>query len=169
MSKVIRIDDGYNEWFADIASRVRQNQLKAATCVNTEMLKLYWSIGADIEKRKTEHQWNSGVAWQLSRDLHEEFNFSIGFTEKNLKYMHRFFLLYALDSADERNVGFPQILGSVPWDYHIEIIVHCKSSEEAMFYIRKTIEGGWSRTKLLRSLGKDLYFVQTKNVCERVN
>ena len=35
----------YKIWLADIKARVRSAQIKAALSVNTELLKLYWSIG----------------------------------------------------------------------------------------------------------------------------
>ena len=44
-----------------------------------------------------------------------------------------------------RELEFPQAFGLVPWGHHIDIIEHCQSIDEALFYIKKTIEGGWSR------------------------
>ena len=34
----------------------------------------------------------------------------------------------------------------VPWGHHIAIITKCRSVEEAVYYIRRTIEEGWSRS-----------------------
>ena len=47
---------------------------------------------------------------------------------------------------------FPGILAMIPWRHHIEIIAKCKSIDEAVFYIRKTISENWSRTVLQRCL-----------------
>ena len=44
---------------------------------------------------------------------------------------------------------FPMIFGFVPWRHHVEIITKCKSVEEALFYIRKTVEEGYSRSALV--------------------
>jgi len=38
---------------------------------------------------------------------------------------------------------FPAVFGFVPWRHHVEIITKCKTVEEALFYIRKTIEDGY--------------------------
>ena len=38
----------YKTWIGGIARRFKQSQIKAATAVNVEMLKFYWSLGADI-------------------------------------------------------------------------------------------------------------------------
>ncbi|WP_434311814.1 DUF1016 N-terminal domain-containing protein [Hominifimenecus sp. rT4P-3] len=43
---------------------------------------------------------------------------------------------------------FPNFFAYVPWGHHIDIITKCNSIEEALFYICKTIEEGWSRILL---------------------
>ena len=40
----------------------------------------------------------------------------------------------------------PSVFGFVPWRHHVEIVTKCKTIEEALFYVRKTIEESWSRT-----------------------
>ena len=39
-------------------------------------------------------------------------------------------------------LDFPEIFAFVPWGHHIEIITKCKSIDEALFYIKKTIQEG---------------------------
>lgn len=41
---------------------------------------------------------------------------------------------------------FPSVFGFVPWRHHVEIVTKCKTIEEALFYVRKTVEESWSRT-----------------------
>ena len=52
---------------------------------------------------------------------------------------------------------FPEIIAYVPWRHHVEIITKCKSVEEVVFYIHKTIENGYSRSALLNVMGADYY------------
>ena len=40
----------YKQWFADIKSRLRNSQIKAAIKVNSTLLEFYWSLGRDIVK-----------------------------------------------------------------------------------------------------------------------
>lgn len=54
-------------------------------------------------------------------------------------------------------IDFPRLFGYVPWRHHVEIITKCKSVPEALFYIRKTIEEGWSRNTLINCIKADLY------------
>ena len=54
MSKLIKTDNEYKEWIGELKQRIRQSQIKAAVKVNTELLKLYWSIGGDIVRLKAD-------------------------------------------------------------------------------------------------------------------
>lgn len=46
----------------------------------------------------------------------------------------------------------------VPWGHHCTIIDKCKGDrEKALFYVRRTIQNGWSRNSLLNWLSTDLY------------
>lgn len=52
MSDQIRIDDEYKRWIQQISSDFRKSQIKAASTVNSEMLKFYWRLGEGIEQEK---------------------------------------------------------------------------------------------------------------------
>lgn len=51
----------------------------------------------------------------------------------------------------------PEKFALVPWRTHIVIFTKCKSVEEALFYVDKTIEGNWSRAVLEQQIKSDLY------------
>lgn len=55
---------------------------------------------------------------------------------------------------------FPLPFSFVPWRHHVDIITKCKDVDEALFYIRKTIEDGWSRQTLDNCLHAKLYNTQ---------
>lgn len=57
---------------------------------------------------------------------------------------------------------FPQAFAIVPWGQHIEIITLCRSVEEALFYIKETIEKGLSRTALRNVIKAKLFEHQGK-------
>lgn len=57
---------------------------------------------------------------------------------------------------------FPQVFGLVPWGQHIEIITSCHALDEALFYIRETIEKGLSRPALRNVLKANLFEHQGK-------
>ena len=54
-------------------------------------------------------------------------------------------------------MSFPSFFGFVPWRHHVEIVSKCNSVEEALFYLQRTIEEGWSRNALIDCIKADLY------------
>ena len=57
----------------------------------------------------------------------------------------------------KEGISFPVIFALVPWKHHVEIITKCKTIEEALFYIKRTIAGSWSRATLMNCIKSDLY------------
>ncbi len=54
---------------------------------------------------------------------------------------------------------------SIPWGHHRFIIDKCSvNPEKALFFVRKTLENGWSRNMLLNALSTDLYERQGKAI-----
>ena len=51
-------------------------------------------------------------------------------------------------SAADDAIPFPDYFAFVPWKHHVEIVTKCKSVEEALFYVMKCINEGWSRHTL---------------------
>jgi predicted nuclease of restriction endonuclease-like (RecB) superfamily len=89
---------------------------------------------------------------QLSRDLMREFPGMKGFSQTNLYRMRAFYL--AFQSQPE---FFPQLVGKIPWG-HIQVIIEkLKTHPAREWYIRKTIEYGWSRAVLIYQIETRLY------------
>ncbi|MFR9650367.1 MAG: DUF1016 N-terminal domain-containing protein [Rikenellaceae bacterium] len=127
-----QIEKGYKEWLSEVKLRVKQSQIKAAVKVNTQLLRLYWSLGEDISQRELESTWGSGFFAQLSRDLRSEFPDAKGFSETNIKYMKRFYNFYNQCDTIRHQVGdeLETALFSIPWRHHVEIITKCNSVEQ---------------------------------------
>ena len=156
----------YKLWLKDIKTYIRKQQIKAAVKVNTELLKVYWRLGHDIAELKAEAEWGNGFYDKLSRDLKAEFPDMKGFSVTNLKYCRRFYLLYSQSDIIRHQVvdELDTPIFSIPWRHHTEIIAKCKTADKAMFYVRKTLENGWSRAVLLNFLDTDLYGREGKAV-----
>lgn len=52
---------------------------------------------------------------------------------------------------------FPDLFSYVPWGHHILIITKCKTIDEALFYIKRTIDEGLSRNALDNGIRADMY------------
>lgn len=181
----------FKEWINLLKKEVRQAQLKAAIRVNSGLLHLYWQMGADICQKQKNVQWGEGWLKELSRELMSEFPDMKGLSYRNLRYVRQWYLFYnqritfvqqAVAQLEEgnwqqavANLGdeivqqavaqiSEEVFFSVPWGHHLYIISQCKNVDEAIFYLNKTVENGWSRAVLLNFLDTDLYLRQGKAV-----
>lgn len=174
MENLLTTNNEYREWIVGLKQRIKQSQLKAAVKVNTEMLQLYWSIGEDIVLQKAESLWGSSIIEQISKDLSNDFPDIKGFSPRNLWYMKKWYLFYYQEITKLHQVGaeikksflelLPESFFTIPWRHHVEILTKSKNVEEALFYINKTVENGWSRNVLLNFLSTDLYHSQGKSI-----
>ena len=90
----------------------------------------------DAEIQKLENQYSAKL-YRIGRELQEEKMHQLG-------------------------AEFPLPFALVPWRHHVEIITKCKSKDEALFYLGKTIEQGLSREALINCIKANLYEHQGK-------
>lgn len=172
MSQLIKIDEEYAQWIQSVGKRFKNMQIKAATRVNQEMLKFYWSLGKDMVEMRAESRWGSKFYNNLSKDLVSAMPDQKSFSQTNLKYMTYFYQLYSQISPQPvdkmENEISPQLVDElcrVPWGHHRYIIDKCKGdADKAIFYVRKTIENNWSRAVLLNWLDTNLFDRQGKAI-----
>jgi predicted nuclease of restriction endonuclease-like (RecB) superfamily len=154
-------DKEYVEWLAELKSRYKQSQVKAAVRVNSTLLEYYWSLGRDIVRQEAESRWGSGFFNQLSLDMKAMFPNETGFSVTNLKYMKRWYVFYTEDVTIRQRVvdeiEMPSQFGLIPWGQHIDIFTRCESKKRALFYIEKSIENGWSRPQLNSQIDNNLF------------
>ena len=189
MSKRLTIiDKDYTQWVESLSARYRRSQIKAAVKVNREMLQFYWELGRDIEEMHVEERWGEGVIKNLSADLQRQIPNASGLSRSNIYYAKKFYLLYApylkvvpqvagqLESKDVPQAAaqsseiVPQLVGqleemlfSIPWGHHRCLMDrYGKQPAKALFYVRKTMEEGWSRNMLLNFMDTGLYERQGK-------
>jgi len=62
----------YATWLLGLSTRYRSSQIKAAVAVNADMLKFYWSLGADIVRMEPEQPRGSKFIQRLSEDIRRE-------------------------------------------------------------------------------------------------
>lgn len=205
MVNTIITDKEYAEWISSLHSRYRQSQIKAAVRVNSEKLLFYWTLGRDIVELHAESKWGEDFYRSMSRDLKSLLPEASCFSDTNLRYMKRFYMMYKdyctilpqfgaewqelpQMSYKEENIMLPQVgnnvvshpegqfarqvseqiehdLFLVPWGHHKLLIDKFRNTpEKALFFMRKTVEHGWSRALLLNFVDTDLYERQGKAV-----
>jgi len=167
------LDNAYKVWLIDLKQKVRTAQLKAAVAVNTELIMLYWELGKMITEKQT--AWGSKFLEQLSRDLRTEFPDMEGFSITNLKYFRLFYqyVIFRPQAEDDLHEAIrpqaddPLLLQhfkKIPWGHTKLIINKIKNTDEALFYINKTIENGWSRNILSLQIKANLFQRQGKAI-----
>lgn len=184
MSKGLTIiDKDYTQWVEDLSVRYRQSQIKAAVRVNRELLKYYWELGRDIEEMHVEERWGQSVIKNLSVDLQLKNPNSTGLSRTNIYYAKKFYLLYsqylkivpqvvgqlengkAQQAVKNSSEIVPQAVGqleemlfSIPWGHHRYLIDRYGTEPaKAFFYVKKTMQEGWSRDVLLNFMDSGLY------------
>ena len=183
-------DNEYVKWLSDVKARLHQSQIKAAIRVNTAMLEFYWSIGRDLVALRAEERWGAGVVKQFALDMRQAFPNETGFSDTNVKYMKRWYSFYYENITKSQQVAgqirgsqishqlgdqmesvekshqlgdqleMPEIFGRIPWRHHVEIFTKSQSIEEAIFYINKVAEEGWSRNWLEDQMAAKRYLSQ---------
>ena len=84
----------FKSWVSQLKKDIRSTQVKAAIKVNTELLRLYWRMGADICEKQKSATWGDGWLKELSRELMAEFPDMKGFSHRNLKYIRQWYQFY---------------------------------------------------------------------------
>jgi len=156
----MKIDEQYVDWIRELKNKIRSAQLKAAVQVNVAMLNFYWELGADIVKKQETSLWGEKLIDRLSRDLMDEFPDMKGFSRRNLMYIQKWYLFYSRDAQLVQQAV--ALITQIPWGHNLAIINKSRSSKEAIFYVQKTIENGWSRAVLTHHIEKNLFKGQGK-------
>jgi len=119
---------------------------------------LYWQMGRSILQRQGEEGWGAKVIDRLSRDLRREFPEMRSFSPRNLKYMRAF-------AETWKDDGFvQQVAAQIPWFHNCVILDKLRDRSEREWYLRKTVENGWSRNVLVHQIKSDLFGSQGKAV-----
>ena len=142
----------YKAFLQSVKLRIQSAQIKAATAVNQELLRLYWDLAEQIVAKQQESAWGDRFLAQMSQDLKAEFPDMKGFSERNLKYMRQWFQFWSAQSAIRQ-----QLVAQIPWGHNLMIVSKAKSIDEAVFYVQKTIENNWSRAVLTHQIESNLY------------
>lgn len=85
----------YPTFVADLKSRITSARLTAARTVNSELVGLYWDIGAAIREKQAAQGWGDAVVERLSNDLKRAFPGTTGFSAANLWRMRQLHETYA--------------------------------------------------------------------------
>lgn len=137
--------------FNSVVSMIREAQQKAYRAVNSELIDLYWRVGAYISEKVESDGWGKGVVVKLASYIASYAPNAKGFSDKNLWRMKKFYETYK-DSSE-----LSTLLRELSWSHNLLILSKCSSCEEREYYMRKTIADGYSYRELERQIDSSEY------------
>lgn len=150
--------EDYFKTLSEIKNKISSSQIKAAVKVNQELVILYWEIGTAISLKRKKDGWGAKTIDKLGKDLRVSFPNMKGLSPRNLKYM----LKFALEYPDSEIVQ--QLVAQIPWGHNLILMERVDNQDERMWYIKKTIENGWSRSTLALWVDSNLYSREAKAI-----
>ncbi len=94
----------YYNWIKQLKQKFQQTQIKSAIEVNSNLLRFYWDLGAEIVEKQENTIWGSKFLDKLSIDLRKEFSDVRGFSLRNIKYIRQWYLFYSQDNTIRQQV-----------------------------------------------------------------
>ena len=147
---VVPLPADYGPWLAELKARIHAAQQRAARCVNSELVLLYWQIGRGILERQDREGWGAKVIERLAQDLRNAFPAMKGFSRANLLYMRAF----AEAWPDAQIVQ--QAVGQLPWGHNLVLLSKIKTTDLRLAYAQRAVDQGWSRSVLVHHIERRL-------------
>lgn len=177
----------YAAFVTELKTRIQSARLSAARAVNRDLILLYWDIGRAIVEKQEELGWGESVVERLSHDLQKTFPGASGFSPRNLRSMRQLYAAYAdpsiwpqvvarlnkpvveaqdaiwlqpvakLDDKGQRIEFMRQAVAEIPWGQHLTILNKVTDPAARLYYIRTTVQFGWSRNVLFNQIKAEAY------------
>ncbi len=166
--------------FADIIQLIKQSRVNAIKAVNTELINLYWNIGAYINGQLSTSKWGEKTVDELAQFIQVNHPELKGFNRRGLYRMKQFYETYfsatimspvlirvpenkdnAIVSAMRTQLGNNDIRDSLlvklSWTHHRTIFSRCQTEEEREYYIRLCIKENYSVKELERQINSSVF------------
>ena len=141
-------NDDYLKILNEIINCIKTSQYQVMLSANLSLMHRNWTIGNYINSNSS---WGKGFLVNLSHDIKSEFPDSKGYSERNLRDMKKFALIFREDEIDEYN------LAGVTWYHHKALMSKTEHKQQYIWYVEKTIQNGWSHDVLELQLDSNLY------------
>lgn len=171
-----------NKSFSDIINLIQHSRNNAVRAVNTELINLYWNVGAYIKQKLAISEWGDKTVDELANFIQKSNPELKGFNRRGIYRMIQFYETYVetqltssvyndlqiIDNEDNEIVSplvsqFKQqdiratLLVKLTWTNHLIIFSRCKIEEEREFYIRMCIREKYSKRELERQISASLF------------
>jgi predicted nuclease of restriction endonuclease-like (RecB) superfamily len=141
----------YEPSFREVLELIQTARRRAYQAVNTELVDLYWQVGAYISRKLETAVWGEGVVTKLADFIQLHQPNLRGFTRASLFRMRQFYITYRHDKK------VVPLVRQLSWSQHLMVLGRCKRPEEREFYIRMAIREHWGKRQLDRQLKASLF------------
>ncbi len=138
--------------FTEVIFLIQQARSRAVRRVNTELIDLYWNVGAYISKKVNASEWGDGTVNQLADFIQQHHAELRGFNRRGLYRMKQFYETY--QPVFEK---VSPLVSQISWTNHLIILSQCKTSEERQFYLVTAIQERYSKRELERQIDSGLF------------
>ena len=141
----------YKNPFQKVVDIVEQARQRMFQNVNTELIKMYWSIGEYISEQTSKASYGDAFVNQLAEFIANNYPDIKGFNRRGLYRMRQFYETY----KDEEKVS--TLLTQLTWSNHLKILSGCKTMDERIFYMNMSVKEKYSARELERQINSGYY------------
>ena len=141
----------YKNPFQKVVDIVEQARQRMFQNVNTELIKMYWSIGEYISEQTSKAPYGDAFVNQLAEFIANNYPDIKGFNRRGLYRMRQFYETY----KNEEKVS--TLLTQLTWSNHLKILSGCKTMDERIFYMNMSVKEKYSARELERQINSGYY------------
>lgn len=136
----------YVNFLNSIKDQIQQARINASKVVNRELVLLYQRIGQQIVEAQARYGWGRSIVESLSNDLLKQYPGNSSFSARNLWWMRQLYVEYVDYTI------LKQLVTEIPWGHNIAVMSKLSDMKAREYYIKATIELGWSRNVLVHQI-----------------
>ena len=157
---MIENSDKYFEVLNDIKKTLLVTRNKIVINANKDLILMYYNIGLKLLEN---NKWGSSFIDTLAKDLKIDFPNLKGMSARNLRYMQKFAFVFTKEEILQHDVA------KLPWSSITTIMDQVKDKNQKLWYIRKSIQNGWSRPIIIHQIELKLFERQAINENKTTN
>ena len=141
----------YSIFFNSIVDAINSARYQASRSLNRHIVSLNYEIGRLIVLNQEKYGWGKAIVDSLSKDINKKIDGIKGYSSQNLWRMRQFFLEY------KNEPELLKIAKEIPWGQNMLIIHKIKNKNAKNYYLKSTLDFGWSRAVLLNQIKANAY------------
>jgi predicted nuclease of restriction endonuclease-like (RecB) superfamily len=141
----------FEKQFEEVYNLIKKARNSALINVNSELIKLYWTVGKYISQKVVTAEWGKSVVNNLADYLKAKQPDLQGFSRRGLYRMKQFYETY----KDVEKVS--PLVTQISWSNHLHILSKTKTMEEKEFYLRLAAKHKYTKRDLERQIDSGFY------------